>query len=215
MRVLDLFSGTGGFSRAFLDRGHTVFRVDNDWKFTDVPLTSIADVLTTDLPHQNIDVVLASPPCQAFSLAAGGTHLRNGREPVSEFGAYSIRLVERTLELIDELNPRYYWIENPNGGMVNFIPPEIPRVQVTYCRYGENRMKLTNLWGRWPATWKPHEKCHNGHADHESAPRGAKTGTQGIKGAAARAAVPYGLSLDLCWAVETACHERSEDGSSS
>lgn len=208
LRVLDLFSGLGGWLQAFVDRGHEVTRVDNDPRFVDVPHTVIDDVLYWE-PDRDYDVVLASPPCQAFSLAAGGRHLRNGREPVSEFGRLSVRLVSRTLQLINDVAPWWWWMENPNGGMVNFVSREVPRVQVTYCRYGERRMKLTNLWGQWPAEWAPRPKCHNGNPDHEPARRGAKTGTQGIKGAAARSLVPYELSYDVCRAVEHA-RERME-----
>lgn len=235
MRVLDLFSGLGGWSQAFVDRGHEVLRIDNDEAFLNVPWTSVEDVLTFR-PRDHYDVVLASPPCQAFSLAATGTHMlalglcklcsgpslrhkgerwecaRCGHdrilkgsltlEPKTEFGDLSVALVDRALELIRDIQPRYWWLENPNGGMIHFVPREIPRVQVTYCRYGEDRQKLTNLWGSWPETWHPRPRCANGSACHERAPRGAKTGTQGIAGSALRSLVPYELSLEVCRAVE-------------
>lgn len=242
MRVLDLFSGTGGWSAAFLDRGHEVYRIDNDEQFADVPHTTIVDVLRLGPMTDRWDVILASPPCQAFSLAATGTHMTayaNCRtcgtlivkrheswehthpasqpdhsaraikttlrlEPRTDFGKLSVRLVERTLELVDLLRPHYWWMENPNGGMIHFVPDSIPRVQTTYCQYGESRQKLTNLWGQWPDTWKPRPRCKNGAPCHASAPRGAKTGTQGIKGAVDRAIVPYELSLEVCKAVEEA-----------
>jgi len=41
MEVVDLFSGLGGFSQAFLDRGHEVERYDNNPKFSQVPNTKI------------------------------------------------------------------------------------------------------------------------------------------------------------------------------
>lgn len=235
MKVLDLFSGLGGWSQAFLDRGHDVLRIDNDEHFRDVPRTKIGDILTFTEPRDYYDVILASPPCQAFSLASGGHMRMFGRcrdhgfvvekvkekwrhpggpcaprpesvrlVPVSDFGKLSIRLVQHTLDLIDLIEPSYWWMENPNGGMIHFVPEKVPRVQVTYCRYGESRMKLTNLWGNWPSTWTPRPRCKNGDPCHEAAPRGAKTGTQGITGAAQRALVPYELSLEVCLSVEEA-----------
>jgi hypothetical protein len=56
--------------------------------------------------------------------------------------------------------------------------------------------KATDLWGvlpdvKWdkPKTWV-------------KAPRGSRTGTQGIKDSALRAKIPYGLSLAVCLACE-------------
>lgn len=62
-------------------------------------------------------------------------------------------------------------------------------------------MKPTDLWGEVPG-WKPRPMCHNGNADHEAAPRGAKTGTQGIKGAAERAIVPWQLWEEILMTIE-------------
>ena len=46
MLVIDLCSGLGGFSQAFLDGGHNVIRVDNNPKFQEVPNTILEDILT-------------------------------------------------------------------------------------------------------------------------------------------------------------------------
>lgn len=211
MRVLDLFSGTGGWSQAFLDRGHTVIRIDNDSQFSDIPRTLIAHVESIpvsdyiDLLGGPPDIILASPPCQGFSVASiGRMWLSPGvpKHPTAKHGQF---LLAQALDLIEALSPTYWWLENPRGMMRRM--PELalyPRTTVTYCRYGERRMKPTDLWGCWPSTWQPRAACHNGHPDHESAPRGSATGTQGIKGARDRAIIPYPLSLEVCLATELA-----------
>lgn len=69
---------------------------------------------------------------------------------------------------------------------------DLPRYTVTYCQYGEERMKPTDIWTNHPnPQFKP--PCKNGDSCHISAPRGAQTGTQGIKGARDRARIPQAL----------------------
>lgn len=69
------------------------------------------------------------------------------------------------------------------------------------CRYGDSSMKPTDLWGHVPG-WTPRPMCCNGHPDHDAAPRGARTGTQGKNGAAERAVVPWQLWADVIYAIE-------------
>ena len=82
--------------------------------------------------------------------------------------------------------------------MQNFI-----RHTVTYCQYGDTRMKPTDIWtnATW---WKPRSICKNGMPCHESAPRGSKTGTQGIDGAKDRGVIPPQLFEEILQQYETA-----------
>lgn len=76
----------------------------------------------------------------------------------------------------------------------------LPRYTVTYCQYGESRQKPTDLWSNHPdPKFKP--PCKNGDPCHVRAPRGARTGTQGIVGAKLRAKIPKQLCehiVDIC-----------------
>ena len=91
------------------------------------------------------------------------------------------------------LSPKYWFIENPRGGMrkMDFMNG-LPRYTITYCQYGDTRMKPTDIWTNHPSpSFKP--PCHNGNSCHISAPRGAKTGTQGLKGSIERSKIPEGF----------------------
>lgn len=76
----------------------------------------------------------------------------------------------------------------------------IPRYTVTYCQYGETRMKPTDIWTNHPTPmFKP--PCKNGDKCHVPAPRGSQTGTQGIKGSVDRSRIPKLLCehiVDIC-----------------
>ena len=92
--------------------------------------------------------------------------------------------------MIRELQPKYYFIENPRGALrkMDFMQG-IPRYTITYCQYGERRMKPTDIWTNHPhPDFKP--PCKNGDPCHDKAPRGSKTGTQGLKNKIEKARIP-------------------------
>lgn len=208
MIVLDLFSGTGSSTAAFEEEGHRVVRVEYDRQHV---ASLHADVLTLTALDLAIlcggrpDFVWASPPCTAFSVASIGTHWGGGfraYEPRTEQARTSLRLVSHTLGLIRWLAPRAWLMENPRGVLRKLpVMAGLPRWTVTYCQYGDERMKPTDLWGCMPGSWLPRPMCKNGDACHVAAPRGAKTGTQGRADAVDRSRVPYGLSRAVLEAV--------------
>jgi len=60
----------------------------------------------------------------------------------------------------------------------------------------KNGMKPTDIWTNFQS-WSPRKLCKNGDACHERAPRWARTGTQGIGGAASRAEIPRELFIEI------------------
>lgn len=203
MIIYDFFSGTGSSTQAFRDAGHTVITFELDPYFeatenTDVMLLR-ADTLIQK--YGQPDFVWASPPCTAFSVASIGHHWTGGSKayiPKTEFAKLSQELVAHTIKIIRELNPTCGWIiENPRGVLRKLpVVLGLPRRTVTYCQYGDSRMKPTDLWGVVP-NWSPRPMCKNGQPCHEAAPRGARTGTQGLKGAKERSKVPYELGKEI------------------
>lgn len=203
MEVLDLFCGLKGWSQAFEDRGHLVTTLDIEPRFN--PTISM-DILKVDkLDDIYYDVILASPPCEAFSVATIGRNWdKETKEPKTHKARLAIEILNHTVELIIKADPRFWVLENPRAMMRNMpCLYEFPRRTVTYCQYGLKIMKPTDLWGRFPPNLNL-KKCKPNMSCHESAPRGAKTGTQGIKGAELRGKIPYRLAEEICIACENA-----------
>ena len=192
MKVLELFAGTRSISKAFEAKGHEVFSVEWDKNFEDIDL--YADILTVTAADiiakfGRPDVVWASPDCTTFSIAAISHHRRKNPEtgnldPVSDYAKFCDKVDRHVLELIKELKPKFYFIENPRGGMRKMTWMQgLPRYTVTYCQYGDTRMKPTDIWTNHPdPKFKPIRK--NGDPCHERAPRPAtlkKLKSQGIE----------------------------------
>ena len=207
MIVFDFFSGTGSSTQAFKDAGHTVISFELDESFEATEHADVFNLNAADLiaRYGQPDFIWASPPCTAFSVASMGHHWQSGGEnpvPKTHSALLSQELVEYTLKLIKALNPTKGWLmENPRG-MLRKLPvvKGFPLTTVTYCTYGDSRMKPTDLWGVVP-DWIPRTMSKNGMPCHEAAPRGAKTGTQGLKGAKERSRVPYALGEELLKAL--------------
>ena len=151
-----------------------------------------------------MDVILASPPCEGFSVASIGRHWNHDNTPKTHKAAYSMEIVRKTLEVIKLYQPRFFVIENPRGKLrkLDFMNQEwLERRTVTYCQYGDRRMKPTDLWGGFPPSLELKPVCKNGMPCHVAAPRQSSTGSQGMP-ADVSAKIPRELSLAVCLAAE-------------
>ena len=195
MKVLELFCGTKSFSKVAEKYGHKVFTVDFNPKFNPDMVTDILYLNKKGLPKEwrSPDVVWASPPCETFSLCGHNYYMGYPTNSKSYIG---MALAYRCVELIRELKPKYWFIENPRAGLrsVWFMKP-LPRYTVTYCQYGMNRMKPTDIWTNLEG-WTP-KCCKNGDSCHISAPRGSKKGVQGEKSSEFRGIIPEKLCEEL------------------
>lgn len=211
---VELFCGSGVLSREFGRDGWVVHSFDNN---PAVRPGVVADVLDVNFRVPRCDVLWASPPCTAFSVASIGRHWGGGFRaylPKSERAVLGLRLLDRTVELIAlkiKENPGLVWfVENPRGVMRKVIDKVflkygvvgVVRHTVTYCQYGDSRMKPTDLWSNCKE-WVPRPACKNGALCHVRAPRGARTGTQGLAGAFERGILPG----ELCGEIVGVCSQ--------
>lgn len=215
---LDLFSGLGGFSAAFQDHPDwVVTTVDIQEKFNPDVLGDVLNLRPSDLP--GADVVLASPECKDFSKACAPQKWEHDEQtrprnlPKNEEIPESIRLVYRTLWLIQELSPRWWFLENPQA-MLRTILGE-PVGAVHYCQYGGEFKKPTDLWGRHPESLtyrkcRGEVDCHvtNKREENKFRDQTRALADDGDYGAE-RAVVPYELSEAILQAVEDPGQEQS------
>jgi site-specific DNA-cytosine methylase len=204
MRVLELFAGSRSIGNIADKLGYEVFSVDiNQFDKIDLAI-DILDLKKEMIPFEP-DIIWASPPCTTYSVAAISHH-RNYGIPKTEFAAISDKLIMKTLSLIKDFNPKFWYIENPRGYLrkMDFMKG-LSRTTITYCSYGDSRMKPTDIWSNNihnifnPNGWKPRAMCFNGNkkCHHQPAPRGSKTGTQGLKNNYERSKIPEELCVEI------------------
>ena len=152
MKMLDLFSGLGGASEAFLNNGWDVKRIENNPILQGVPNTE--NICVLDFANQlesyvaehgvqdPIKFVWASPPCTDFSLGYNSPRSEAHRAGLDYYPGHAIELVKTAKHIIDLLQPQYWCIENVKGS-IKYLKPilgEPTRIVGSYV-----------LWGRFPA----------------------------------------------------------------
>jgi site-specific DNA-cytosine methylase len=202
-KMLELFSGSAIMSKTFKEHGWDTCSIDieaeyhPDWN-GNIGMIS-KDMVLERFGHP--DVIWSSPPCECFSVASIGHHWNIDKTPKTVQAKYAMVLHTVAFKLIESLAPRYWFIENPRA-MLRRMPwmQGSDRYTITFCQYGERRMKPTDIWTNHPdPKFKP--ACGPCDPCHASAPRGSRTGTQGIKGAYARGILPKALCehvVEIC-----------------
>lgn len=210
-KILEVFAGSRSIGNKAEELGMKVFSVD--WEaFDKIDLViDVEEMEIKDVPFIP-DLGWFSPDCTTYTIAACSTHRTNSIEPKSEYAIKCDRVNQHFISLIKqwlEINPDFvFFIENPRG-MLRKMPfmQEFTRHTVWYCQYGDDRAKPTDIWTN-SKTWIPRKMCRNfkydesgnvidKHCHHESARRGAKTGTQGKKGSYERSKIPEKLCEEI------------------
>jgi hypothetical protein len=220
-KVLDLGCRTGSAVASWRAAGDVVVGVD--WMefgqqiigdFTKEETWEIIDYVTPvwDDDVKPYDFIWFSPDCAIFSVAGfqNGHFCSDTYEPLTERAIREVEGIKFVIEKIKERNPRLGWaMENPRGLMrkMDFVQ-DLDRATVSYCQYGDSlkRMKPTDLFGDIPWLFEP-KLCKNGDKCHTPAPRGSRTGTQGMsKTDAGR--IPFELSFKMREAAICSFHTK-------
>eukprot|EP00873_Tetraselmis_striata_P000210 jgi/Tetstr1/420474/TSEL_011587.t1 len=206
VRILELYSGTKSVSRTMLKHwpGADVVSVDISPQYGPDILADIGTWNFYDhLRHGEFDVVWASPPCTQYSRANRGVRDLDAAD----------QCVQAAFNIIEYLQPRAWFVENPASGLLArrpFMAPYAPyRKVTTYCMFGTGYRKATHLWTnvdvRLPACSHRTGGCahfarHGYHA--EAAQKGPSRigGVRSVPGHPTSTLwrVPEGLVLALC-----------------
>lgn len=212
-KCLDLFAGLGGkrdveggFSDAFQRSGEwDVVTVDIEDRFNPDICADVLDLRPSDLP--DADVILAAPPCTHFSMANQPNPHWDGDTPTSDAVREDITLTYHTLGLIHAIDPEWWFLENPRQGKMSSVIGE-PTGYVTYCQYGLEWMKPTDLWGDHPQTME-YQRCSPGEDCHQRSEGGWDTGEKRthVRDPSEKSLIPTGLSRSILKSVENPVYE--------
>ena len=126
-KLLELFSGTGSVGDVAKELGYVVISLDRDME-SDIK----TDIMNWDykvFEPKSFDVIWASPPCTEYSRAKtlGIRDIDGANERV-----------QRTLDILEYFEPKYWIIENPQTGLLTdqLCMWGIPFKDVDYCKYG-------------------------------------------------------------------------------
>ena len=150
MKLLELFSGTGSVGKMA-----KLFKIDVTSLDRDMPADIQTDIVDWDYKAAfepgTFDMIWASPPCTEYSRAKTiGVRDIEG----------SNKVVQRTLDIINYFQPKWWIIENPQSGLLKqqVMMQDLPYKDIDCCKYGMPYRKRTRLWNN-VFNWHPRPLC--------------------------------------------------------
>tara|TARA_R110002072_G_C7764800_1_gene518656 strand:- start:55 stop:807 length:753 start_codon:yes stop_codon:yes gene_type:complete len=161
MRLLELFSGTHSIGKIAIEKDYEVISLDRD-----LPATIKEDIMTWNYkiyPPKHFDVITASPVCLWWSAlrrcwigrkcqSIHPTEIITSELLYADIQKYGEPMVDKVIEIINYFQPKHWWIENPQTGLMkNYIESHHPAFNtyydVDYCKYSDwGYQKRTRFW---------------------------------------------------------------------
>ena len=151
MKVLELFKGTGSISKYFEDTDTEVISLDILEKYKP---TICCDIMDFDYKKYSVgyfDIIWASPECKVYSQLQYCWIGRKyeSRKEIDNMRIEDSKYINRAIEIIDYLKPKYYFIENPLSSSIwEYIDNKdyiSNYVIVDYCYFGFSYKKPTKI----------------------------------------------------------------------
>lgn len=152
MKCLELFKGTGSVSRVLEQAGGEVVSLDIRKKYNPTHVCDILDFDYRQYAPGYFDIVWASPDCRVYSplqtTNVGSNRKYKTREELDQARLDNSKYVEKVLEIIEYLQPKEWYIENPYYSTMRLLDcmKDLPSVRFDYCRFGFVYQKPTRIW---------------------------------------------------------------------
>lgn len=136
--ILSLFDYTGNWSLPYRENGYEVIQIDVklgqnilDWDYKSV---------------DSVYGILCAPPCTHFSSSGARWWRDKDADGRTE---EHLRLIDKTLEIIDYFNPVFWVLENPVGRLYRLRPQLGEPWYFDPYEFGDPYTKKTGLWGKF------------------------------------------------------------------
>lgn len=149
MKIIELFSGIGGFAKGFEEAGyhfdeHYFSEIDKhaiaNYKYNFPNAKYIGSV--TDIPNGNftgIDLITFGSPCQDFSLAGQRKGLNGDRSS----------LIKEAIRLIADIRPIFFIWENVKGAFSSNAGADFTAILQEFANIGGYRLEWQLLNTKW------------------------------------------------------------------
>ena len=193
--ILSLFDLTGTWSEPYKKNGYEVIRID---------IQNGIDILEWDyskIDRSKVYGILASVPCTDYAVSGARWFAEKDKDGRTE---QSQKLVNKTKEIIEYFNPKFWVIENPISRIHNLNPwmgkPKMYFHPYEFANYGYDEFysKKTSLWGKFnepvKIPLKENQKIDNTKIHYPKDKNGKSLSWGSIEASNVRSVTPRGFA---------------------